>query len=153
MSESGYDTVICLNVIEHVPDDRAALSNIREALAPGGRAIVLVPQGQWNFGTLDEVLGHRQRYSKEGLRRLAADAGLEVERILDFNRTGTAAWFLNGKLLRRRSFGLLQIKLLNLLTPLFRLVDSLVPLPALSLIAVMKRSGGAAGAPAVDAAS
>ena len=152
-SERGYDTVICLNVIEHVPDDRAALSNIREALAPGGRAIVLVPQGQWNFGTLDEVLGHRQRYSKEGLRRLAADAGLEVERILDFNRTGTAAWFLNGKLLRRRSFGLLQIKLLNLLTPLFRLVDRLVPLPALSLIAVMKRAGGAAGPPAVDAAS
>ena len=71
--------------------------------------------------------------------RLAADAGLEVERILEFNRTGTAAWFLNGKLLRRRTFGLVQIMMLNLLTPLFRLVDRVVPLPALSLIAVMKR--------------
>jgi glycosyltransferase involved in cell wall biosynthesis len=138
-SESGYDTVICLNVIEHVPDDRAALANIRSALAPDGRAIVLVPQGQWNYGTLDEVLGHRQRYSKEGLRRLADTAGLEVERILDFNRTGTAAWFLNGKILRRHSFGLVQIKLLNVLTPLFRLLDRFVPLPSLSLIGVLRR--------------
>jgi glycosyltransferase involved in cell wall biosynthesis/phospholipid N-methyltransferase len=151
-SESGYDTVICLNVIEHVPDDRVALSNIRSALASGGRAIVLVPQGQWNFGTLDEVLGHRQRYSKDALRRLAADVGLEVEQIVDFNRTGTAAWFLNGKILRRRTFGLVQIKLLNLLTPLFRLVDRLVPLPALSLIAVMKRAS-TAGAVAPGSAS
>ena len=149
-NEQGYDTVICLNVIEHVADDRAALSNIRSALAPDGRALILVPQGQWNFGTLDEVLGHQQRYSKEKLRQVAEKAGLEVERILDFNRTGTAAWFLNGKLMRRRSFGLLQVKLLNLLTPLFRLVDRFVPLPALSLIAIMKRS---APASAPDAAA
>jgi glycosyltransferase involved in cell wall biosynthesis/phospholipid N-methyltransferase len=148
----GYDTVICLNVIEHVADDRAALANIHASLAPDGRAIVLVPQGQWNFGTLDEVLGHVQRYSKDRLRALAAAAGFEVERIVDFNRPGTLAWFLNGKLLRRRSFGLLQIKLLNLLTPLFRLVDRMVPLPALSLIAVLRPAGSAARS-APDAAA
>jgi len=143
-AEGGYDTVICLNVIEHVADDRAALANIHASLAPEGRAIVLVPQGQWNFGTLDEVLGHVQRYSKDGLRALAVSAGFEVERIVDFNRPGTLAWFLNGKLLRRRTFGLVQIKLLNLLTPLFRLVDRMVPLPALSLIAVLRPAGEAA---------
>jgi glycosyltransferase involved in cell wall biosynthesis/phospholipid N-methyltransferase len=137
-AEGGYDTVICLNVIEHVADDRGALANIHASLAPDGRAIVLVPQGQWNFGTLDQVLGHVQRYSKEGLRTLAASAGFEVERIVDFNRPGTLAWFLNGKVLRRRSFGLVQIKLLNLLTPLFRVIDRMVPLPALSLIAVLR---------------
>ncbi|MET0555785.1 MAG: glycosyltransferase [Vicinamibacteria bacterium] len=143
-AEGGYDTVICLNVIEHVADDRAALANIRSVLAPDGRAIVLVPQGQWNFGTLDAVLGHVQRYSKDGLRTLAAAAGFEVEQIVDFNRPGTLAWFLNGKLLRRRTFGLVQIKLLNLLTPLFRLVDGGVPLPALSLIAVLRPVGAVA---------
>ena len=59
----GYDTVVCLNVIEHVADDRRALANILEVLAPGGRAVILVPQGQGNFGTLDEALGHVQRSS------------------------------------------------------------------------------------------
>jgi glycosyltransferase involved in cell wall biosynthesis len=52
--EEGFDTVICLNIIEHVEHDRIALNNIKSVLAPHGAAIILVPQGQWNFGTLDE---------------------------------------------------------------------------------------------------
>jgi glycosyltransferase involved in cell wall biosynthesis len=135
----GYDTVICLNVIEHIEDDRAALNNIKEVLAQKGRAIILVPQGQWNFGTLDEVLEHKRRYSQETLRKLGTDCGMEVTRILEVNRVGTVAWFLNGKLMRRRSFGLVQIWMLNLFTPIFRLIDPLVPLPPLSLIAIMER--------------
>src|SRR5437899_70817 len=88
-SQGPFDTVICLNVVEHVADDKASLRNIRAVLAEGGRAIVLVPQGQWNFGTLDEVLGHQRRYSKENLRRLAADCGFKVVELLEFNRFGT----------------------------------------------------------------
>jgi glycosyltransferase involved in cell wall biosynthesis len=138
-TKGGYDTVICLNVIEHIEDDRAALSNIKSVLAEGGRAVILVPHGQWNFGTLDEVLEHKRRYSEETLRMLAADCGLEVVRMLGLNRVGTLAWFINGKLMRRRGFGLGQIWALNWFTPVFRLVDRFVPLPPLSLIAVMER--------------
>ncbi|HET8542007.1 MAG TPA: glycosyltransferase [Anaeromyxobacter sp.] len=148
----GFDTVVCLNVIEHVDDDRGALENIRRVLAPGGRAIVLVPQGPALMGTLDEVLGHRRRYTEAGLRQLALDAGFEVERIVRFNRVGTPAWWLNGRLLRRRHFGLAQIAALNLLTPLFRRVDRVLPFPALSLVAVLRPAGAApaaAGAAAV----
>ena len=135
--------MVCLNVIEHVDDDRGALSNIREVLSPGGCALVLVPHGPWNFGTLDEVLGHRRRYTDASLRQLAADCRLEVTQMLRFNRASTPAWFLNGRILRRRSFGLLQIKMLNLITPLMRRVDRWLPLPPLSLIAVMRRPGEA----------
>jgi glycosyltransferase involved in cell wall biosynthesis len=135
--EGPYDTVICLNVIEHVADDRSALSNIKAVLREDGKAIVLVPQGQWNFGSLDEVLGHQRRYSKADLAKLAFDAGFDVIEIVEFNRIGTVAWLLNGKLLRRRSFGLGQILLLNWLTPVFRLLEPVLPIPALSLIAVM----------------
>src|SRR3954464_5138347 len=145
-----YDTVICLNVIEHVPDDRVSLRNIATVLADGGRAIVLVPQGQWNYGTLDEVLGHRRRYDEASLRPLAADCGLEVERIVPFNRIGTIAWYLNGKVLRRRIFGLGQIMLLNLLTPLFRMLDGWLPVPPLSLIAVLRKPASVAAMPALQ---
>ena len=138
-TENGYDTVICINVIEHVLDDRAALANIKSVLWDGGRTIVLVPQGQWNFGTLDEVLGHQRRYSKEALRSLARECGFEVTDIIDFNRLGSLAWFINGKLLRRRNVGRGQIVLLNLLTPLIRVLDRVLPVPSLSLIAVMRR--------------
>jgi glycosyltransferase involved in cell wall biosynthesis len=150
----GFDTVVCLNVVEHVDDDRGALENIRRVLAPGGKAIVLVPQGPALFGTLDEVLGHKRRYSDDTLRRLALDAGFEVQEVLRFNRVGTPAWWLNGKLLRRRHFGLAQIAVLNLLTPLFRLVDGVLPFPPLSLIAILRpRAEQAAAAPSVGSAS
>src|SRR5262249_21949305 len=97
--EEGYDTVICLNVIEHVEDDSRALLNIKTVLADFGTAIVLVPQGQWNFGTLDQVLGHQRRYSKESLQKLAQGCGFVVKEIREFNRIGTLAWFVNGKIL------------------------------------------------------
>ncbi|MFL5439660.1 MAG: class I SAM-dependent methyltransferase, partial [Myxococcales bacterium] len=145
-----FETVICLNVIEHVPDDRSSLRNIRTVLAEGGRAIVLVPQGEWNYGTLDEVLGHRRRYDESSVRTLAADCGLEVERIVPFNRVGTIAWYLNGKVLRRRIFGLGQIMLLNSLTPLFRLLDAWLPVPPLSLIAVLRNPASVAAMPALQ---
>ena len=134
-----FDTVICLNVVEHVEDDAGALRNLRTALRDGGRAIVLVPQGLWNFGTLDEVLGHKRRYDQAGLRALAVRCGFEVRALLEFNRVGTIAWYLNGRILRRRTFGLFQILLLNALTPLLRLVDGVLPVPPLSLIAVLER--------------
>lgn len=143
----GFDTIVCLNVIEHVDDDLGALENIRRALSPDGRAIILVPQGPGLFGTLDEVLGHRRRYTETSLRQVAKAAGFEVGEMIRFNRVGSPAWWLNGKVLRRRHFGLAQIAALNLLTPLFRLVDRALPFPALSLIAVLRP------APAADAAA
>jgi hypothetical protein len=57
------------------------------------------------------------------------------------------AWWLNGKILRRRTFGLAQIRALNLLTPLFRVLDPWLPLPPLSLIAIFRKENGFAPAP------
>ncbi len=141
----AFDTVVCLNVVEHVQDDIAALRNIRNALADRGRAIILVPYGPWLFGTLDEVLGHFRRYTPDELASVCGEAGFEVERILNFNKPGVPAWWLNGRILRRKTFGLAQIRLLNVLTPLFRLVDSWLPLPPLSIIAILRKEAAPAG--------
>ncbi len=136
--EEGFDTVIALNVVEHVDDDVGALRNVRSVLAPGGRAIVLVPHRQDLFGSLDEVLGHRRRYSEESLTALAERAGFRVARLIRFNRLGSAAWWLNGKVLKRRTFGLGQVLALNTLTPALRRIDSFLPLPPVSLIAILE---------------
>ena len=137
--DGGYDTVVCLNVIEHVKDDASALTNIYRALRPGGTAIILVPHGQWNFGTLDDVLGHFRRYSDESVRAVAGQCGFSIKKVFQFNRIGTPAWFLNARILRRTTFGLVQIWSLNLLTPLFRLLEPVLPWPGLSLIAILER--------------
>jgi SAM-dependent methyltransferase len=136
-----FDTVICLNVVEHLADDMAALTNFREVLEDRGRAIILVPCGPWLYGSLDEVLGHHRRYTRKQLTELVERAGFQLEHMLEFNRVGVIAWWLNACLLRRRTFGFWQIKMLNTLTPLFRILDNFLPLPPLSLIAVISKPG------------
>ena len=143
----SFDTVICLNVVEHLADDQQALRNIWNALEEGGRAIVLVPHGPKLFGTLDEVLGHCRRYTVDQLLQVGQSAGFQTEQLLMFNRTGVVAWWLNGQVLRRTTFGLGQIRLLNLLTPLFRILDPWLPLAPLSIIAIFRKQSGSNPAP------
>jgi glycosyltransferase involved in cell wall biosynthesis len=138
-ARQSFDTVVCLNVVEHVQDDAAALRNVWNVLDPGGRAIVLVPCGPKLYGTLDEVLGHFRRYTREQLAEVSQRSGFRVEKILEFNRPGVLAWWLNGRILRRKTFGLAQIRLLNVMTPVFRLLDKWLPLPPLSIIAILRK--------------
>src|SRR5690349_21720540 len=56
------DTVVCLNVLEHIEQDGAALGAMRDLLQPGGRLVLLVPSLRALYGTLDEALGHFRRY-------------------------------------------------------------------------------------------
>ena len=134
--ESAVDSVICLNVLEHISDDLAGLRNIHAALEPGGRAIVLVPHGQEIFGTLDEVLGHYRRYTHQELRSKMEQAGFRVDRILEFNRIARPGWYLNGKLLRRTTISPLQLTVYDRLVWLWRRIDPLLPWPPTSIIAV-----------------
>ncbi|MBS1854469.1 MAG: glycosyltransferase [Acidobacteria bacterium] len=131
-----FDTVVCLNVVEHVEDDLGALQNIRSALEPGGRAIVLVPQDQGVYGTLDEVLGHYRRYSAAELRERMEAAGFRVERVFEFNRVTRPGWWLNGRVLRRRTFGRMQLRVFDGLVPLWRRVDGLLPWRGVSLVGI-----------------
>jgi glycosyltransferase involved in cell wall biosynthesis len=137
--QGHFDTVVCLNVLEHVLDEAVALANIRRALQPGGKAIILVPQGPALYGTLDVVLGHVKRYTKESLRASLESAGFEVETMFDFNRATAIPWWINGRVLKRKHFGRVQLKLVNHTTWLLRPLDSVLPWIGTSLVAVAKR--------------
>ncbi len=142
------DTVICLNVLEHVEDDHAGLTNIFSALEPGGRAIVLVPEGQSVFGTIDEALGHWRRYSEEELRTKMQAVGFEVEQIVRFNRVSRPAWFVSGRILKRRSLERAQMALYDRMVWLWRVIDPMLPWKPTSIIAIGRkpvRVGEAAG--------
>ncbi len=135
------DTVICLNVLEHISDDAVGLQNIASALIPGGRAIILVPQDQRIYGTLDEVLGHYRRYAEPELRERMEAAGFELERIVEFNRVTRPGWFVNGRILKRRHFSRFQLWVFDRMVWLWRRMDGLLPWPAVSLIAVGRKGG------------
>jgi SAM-dependent methyltransferase len=132
----SMDSVICLNVLEHVEDDMLGLRNIYSVLKPGGRAIILVPHGQEIFGTLDVALGHYQRYSHSELRTKMELAGFRVERILDFNRISRPPWYVSGRILKRKTLGTGQMKIFDRFVWLWRMLDAHLPWPPTSIIAI-----------------
>ncbi|MBI2922865.1 MAG: glycosyltransferase [Planctomycetes bacterium] len=142
------DTVVCLNVLEHIPDAAAALRNMHDVLAPGGRAIILVPQGQWLYGPMDRALDHQKRYSREDLRRAMTEAGFVVERTFDFNRVGVLGWALNSRLLGRTKMPKFQLKAFDALVWLWKIVDGLLPWHGLSIVAVGRKALEVPGTPA-----
>ena len=137
--QGAFDTAIMINVLEHVPDEQLSLQNLRTALAPGGRVVILVPQHPGLYGSLDEVLEHRERYTSAGLRRSLETAGFEVERVFDFNRISVPAWFWNARILRRRNFARLQLKTLEVVMPLVRALDRILPWPGISAIGIARK--------------
>ena len=150
--QEQFDTVICLNVVEHLENDVSALRNIRGSLQKNGRAIILVPNGPGLYGSLDRVLGHYRRYTQEQLREVCEQAGFRVEKILKFNRIGAPGWWWNGRVLKKTTFGFWQIKLLNTLLPVVRPIDRFLPFPHLSWIMILRLDQqvqeSASGAPA-----
>jgi glycosyltransferase involved in cell wall biosynthesis len=133
------DTVICLNVLEHIEDDAAGLRNIASALLPGGRAIVLVPQDQAIYGTLDRVLGHYRRYSEAELRKRMEEAGFDVERVLHFNRVTRPGWYWNGRILKRQHFSRFQLRVFDWMVWLWRRIDRFLPWPSVSIIGIGRK--------------
>jgi 2-polyprenyl-3-methyl-5-hydroxy-6-metoxy-1,4-benzoquinol methylase len=135
----AVDTVICLNVLEHIEDDLGALRNIHSALSPGGRAIVLVPCGQEIYGQLDVILGHYRRYSEAQLRAVFEQAGFEVERVLQFNRISRPSWYITAKLMKRSRISRFQLKIFDRLVWLWRRIDRFIPWKPTSLIAIASK--------------
>lgn len=134
--EQRFDTALMINVLEHVPDEHVALQNVWQSLEPGGQAIILVPQHPALHGTLDEALERRERYTSAGLRLALTNAGFRVEKLFDFNRFSVPGWWLNGKVLRRKRFSRIQLKLASSSMPLLRRIDRMWPWSGLSLIAI-----------------
>jgi SAM-dependent methyltransferase len=134
--ERQFDTVVCLNVLEHIADPAVGLRNIAAALEPGGHAIVLVPHDQRIYGTLDQALGHYRRYAEPELRSRMEAAGFTVERVLSFNRITRHAWWFNGRILKRRDFGRWQLRIFDRMVWLWRRMDGMLPWPPVSIIAI-----------------
>ena len=132
------DSILCSNVLEHIDDDAQAIRNMKAILRQGGRLVLVVPAGAWLYGNMDSALEHRRRYTKQKIVALLSAEGFIIETVFSMNKAGVLGWWLNGKVLRRRSLGKVQLKLFNALVPVFRLVDPLLPWTGLSLVVVAK---------------
>jgi glycosyltransferase involved in cell wall biosynthesis len=128
------DTVVCLNVLEHIEHDVAAVNDFASVLQPGGRLVLLVPAMPALYGSLDIHLNHFRRYDRDTLRDLVIRAGFDVETIRYLNRPGVLGWWLNSRILRRRVLPRAQLAAFGWIQPLLRWEDTADPSFGMSLL-------------------
>lgn len=137
-----FDSVMCLNVLEHIERDVDSLIAMRSLLRPGGALVLLVPALSFLYGELDRQLGHVRRYSPEMVRERYAQAGLRVRHVEYFNLAGIPGWWFVGRVLKRAMIPTSSLRLYDTLVPLFRLERLLPWRLGQSLIAIGVREAG-----------
>jgi len=95
-----FDTILYIDVLEHIDDDGAELRNAASRLRPGGRIIVLSPAHQQLFTAFDAATGHYRRYNRASLQKISPH-GTAVERIFYLDSVGLSASAANRMLLRQ----------------------------------------------------
>jgi SAM-dependent methyltransferase len=95
-----FDSVIYVNVLEHVEDDQGELQKMRKAVRTGGHVLIFVPALSWLYSNLDRQVGHFRRYHRPQLRSLVQAAGLDVMSIRYFDFAGILPWYVNFVLLK-----------------------------------------------------
>lgn len=133
------DSILCFNVLEHIPDDASALRRFGDMLVPGGRLLLLVPAHPLLFGAIDRAVGHERRYRKKSLAALLAGAGFEIEDVRHVNPVGALGWLVSGRVLGSADIPSAPLGLYDRLVPLLRKFDRLRTPFGLSLWAVARK--------------
>ena len=125
----SFDTVICLNVLEHIADDVAALRKMAELCRPGGKVVILVPALKLLFGRMDRSFGHFRRYNRRTLRRTFRAAGLRVVHSRYFNMLGAVGWLLKGRIAKSDQLDTRSCRTFDSLVPYLDALERLIPPP------------------------
>lgn len=134
------DSIVCLNVLEHIEDHRSTLKDCAAVLPSGGHLVLLVPAMPALYGTLDTALQHFRRYQKEPLRQLLHETGFAIDDLRFVNRLAVFGWWLSSRVLKRKVLPRDQLAAFKMMMPLLKLEEKRPPSFGLSLLALARRA-------------
>jgi SAM-dependent methyltransferase len=142
LGNEDFDTILCINVLEHIARDIDALANMHRILVPGGRIVIFVPAFQSLYGTLDRNLGHERRYNRHRLAQTVMTAGFTVSDCRYFNSLGIAGWYFAGRIRRQQTIRPEQVRFYDhRIVPFLARIERHMPLPfGQSLLVVGSKS-------------
>ena len=122
-----FDAAIMVNVLEHIPDDAAVLARLFALLKPGAALCIFVPAVPQLFGSLDEIVDHVRRYTRDELDGKLRTAGFHVQRLDYLDTLGIVPWFIAGRVLRRKKYDALGAQAYDRLgVPLTRALEAIL---------------------------
>ena len=124
--DETFDTILYIDVVEHIEKDRSELNDASEHLNPGGSLIVLSPAHQWLFTPFDQAIGHYRRYSKESLLALSP-AKCKLEKFVYLDSVGMFLSLANRLLLQQSMPTVNQIKFWDgWIVPISKIIDPIL---------------------------
>ncbi|MEO5947105.1 MAG: methyltransferase [Chitinophagaceae bacterium] len=123
--KESFDTIIMLNVLEHLKDDGYAIENCRYMLKENGTFIILVPAYSFLYSTMDKELNHFRRYTSKSLKRKVVAGNFSVTKSFYFNFLGIFAW-MYGKIFKIKVLPSSEMSFFNKLVPLGKVLDKIV---------------------------
>ncbi len=116
VSTKDWNSIVSINVLEHIEADEAELKVYHELLRPNKGVLALfVPARQELFADIDKDFGHYRRYGKKDLIKKLERAGFKIEKVRYFDFVGYFAWWLNFRLIKGRKIGLAGVRLFDTL--------------------------------------
>jgi len=140
LSNEQIDTIVSVNVLEHVERDQEELKLMYSLLDKAGHLLLFTPAFQSIYGSMDKKVGHYRRYRKAELQHKLIAANFDVKVIRYFNLTGYVTWGISNKLLKVENLSMTPVKIFDKLVPILRFAEQIIPPPfGQSLIAVAKK--------------
>lgn len=140
MADASMDSVVLVNVLEHVEEDGHALAEIRRALRPGGCLLLFVPALSWLMSDLDRLHGHFRRYHRRPLVAALSAAGFEIVRSRYMDLPGALAWWLLNTVGGSVSFNPRMVAFYDrFVVPVARVLEGLIAPPIGKNIVVVAR--------------
>ncbi|KKQ52598.1 MAG: Methyltransferase type 12 [Candidatus Woesebacteria bacterium GW2011_GWA1_39_21b] len=135
-----FDSIVCLNVLEHISDDLKALKNSQKLLKEGGTLVLLVPAHKILFSNFDKTLGHFRRYTTGELTHKLKSAGFTVITNRYLNWWAAIGWFVFLRLTGWRKIPKSEVGIFNYLGRLFLWPEKFIKFPfGLSVLVVAKK--------------
>ncbi len=118
-----FDSIIAINVLEHVEDDIFALQQLYKMLKNEGILIILVPCHKFLYNVIDTNVGHFRRYTKKDLELKIRKTRFSIERMFYFNMVGIIGWYVNGNIAKNPKINSNACKLFDRIVPLLKNVE------------------------------
>ena len=124
------DSILYVNVLEHIFDDETELATVHRSVRSGGRVLIFVPALRWLYGSFDEHIGHHRRYTKSELEGKCRRAGFRIVNCRYFDIAGIVPWWLKYCLFKSSTMEAWAVKSYDAyVVPATRAIESIVRSP------------------------
>lgn len=138
--KSYFNTIVGINVLEHIENDEACFKNLGKALRENGTLCLLVPAKKWSYTKLDFEIGHFRRYEKKELIDKLEKCGFAIEKIYFFNFLGLLSWKVRDRVQKEIYIPQNQVRIFDSIVPFLKIIEGFIKPPiGISLIVVARK--------------